>query len=311
MCLLKLKLSGQERKTKRVKLNPSLKKPKKPSPRRVKPPQGYNQGPNNSQFIPKLWEILDKPAKYGRTISWDVDGKKVCIHDVRALSQVLAEFFRGTQLSSIERQFTWYAFKKVGLQYWHPEFRRNNPSCVRKMGRKEPGKKTNKKIGLGSQAVFEAKQWAVDRSETVDERVFLQLSAPFANEYGFDDDEVSDGDVTDVDLTDVDLTDKDLTDLTSLTDVTDVTEIPYKIADSDGNATNHHTMESSTNSLIQPHIERGWLRPHNAQFFERYDVWQQMHDRGFDETVQAYHSLEVRNQKDPEHAADLVSKKLA
>ena len=101
-----------------------------------------SQGPNNGQFIGKLWDMLAHKEDYGDIISWNDDGTMVCIHNVRLLPQVLAQYFRSSRHDSMERQFSHYGFTKIGLQYWHPKFQRDNPSCVWTMRRKkQPGTK--------------------------------------------------------------------------------------------------------------------------------------------------------------------------
>ena len=101
-----------------------------------------SQDPNTGQFIPKLWDILANNEDYGHIINWNDDGTMVCIHNVRLLPQVLAQSFRSSRHDSMERQYSHYGFTKNDLQYWHPKFRRDNPSCVWTMRRKtQPGTK--------------------------------------------------------------------------------------------------------------------------------------------------------------------------
>ena len=221
-------------------------------------PRHYHRK-NCSQFPQKLWKILENPDKYGRVIKWNPEGDTVCILNKEELPLVLEKYFRGTHLSSIERQFSWYGFKKTNLQYHHPAFRRDNPDCVHTMRRKESGPKNQQAVVPKVRAVSNTQQWAIERTTLIVTRVTMLLCY------------------------------EDFT-------------------DEDGNCVQEpKSTETQLKSLVPCHMERKWSAPRVPDFFDLAKVAQQIRKFGFDNTIQAYHSLNVRHLSDPERATKLVS----
>lgn len=218
----------------------------------------------------KLWKILENPDKYGWAINWNPEGDTVCILNTEKLPLVLAEYFRGTHLSSIERQFSWYGFKKTNLQYHHPAFRRDNPDCVYTMRRKESDPKRQKAVVPLLQTVdsdfvpkvrvvSDMHQWATEHTTLIVTRVTMLLCCE-------------------------DFTDED-----------------------DAGVQEQESNETQTRSLVPCHIQRKWSAPRVPDFFDLAKVAQQIRKFGFDTTIQAYHSVKCRHQSDPERATKWVS----
>ncbi|GAA5992468.1 hypothetical protein JCM10908_000831 [Rhodotorula pacifica] len=117
-------------------------------------PQGDAKKSNGSEFVRKLYTILDE-GKFNAIVSWGIDGTSFVVHDMNQFTTtILPQHFKHSNFASFVRQLNKYDFHKVkstedspspyGDNVWqfrHPEFRAGHGDNLDAIKRKPPSSK--------------------------------------------------------------------------------------------------------------------------------------------------------------------------